>query len=255
MKKVQPPRPGGRPTREEAASLTRQILDEARAVFAKKGIANASMEEIAARQAISKHTLYRRYGNKQALLEAVVERDLARFRAALANAAKQHEEPLLALHGIAFRYFLFGMDRDYSAFYLSVIAEAVVSASLRERLAIWSSAALEPMVDAIIAAQQSGALIEGDSSELCGVLVDLLEGVNNRIRLGLCDTPDEAECRHVFESRWTIFQTAMTPKVLMEKGSDCFRAAPSSISNPLCPRRPTAVASAAIGDGSGENTS
>lgn len=212
MKKVQPPRPGGRPTREEAASLTRQILDEARAVFAKKGIANASMEEIAARQAISKHTLYRRYGNKQALLEAVVERDLARFRAALANAAKQHEEPLLALHGIAFRYFLFGMDRDYSAFYLSVIAEAVVSASLRERLAIWSSAALEPMVDAIIAAQQSGALIEGDSSELCGVLVDLLEGANNRIRLGLCDTPDEAKCRHVFESRWTIFQTAMTPK-------------------------------------------
>jgi AcrR family transcriptional regulator len=211
MKTVQP-RLGGRPTREEAASLAGQILDEARAAFAKKGIANASIEEIAARQAISKHTLYRRYANKQALLEAVVERDLTRFRAALAQAAKEHEEPLLALHAIAFRYFQFGTDRDYSAFYLSVTAEAVLSASLRERLAIWSSAALEPMVDAIIAAQQSGVLIGGDASELCGVLVDLLEGANNRVRLGLCDTPDQAECRRVFESRWTIFQTAMTPK-------------------------------------------
>lgn len=211
MKTVQP-RLGGRPTREEAASLTGQILDEARAAFAKKGVANASIEEIAARQAISKHTLYRRYPNKQALLEAVIERDLTRFRAALAQAAKEHEEPLLALHAIASRYFLFGTDRDYSAFYLSVTAEAVLSASLRERLAIWSSTALEPMVGAIIAAQAAGAVVAGDAAEICGVLVDLLEGANNRVRLGLRDTPDEAECRRVFESRWTIFQTAMAPR-------------------------------------------
>ncbi|MDI7864713.1 TetR/AcrR family transcriptional regulator [Rhizobiaceae bacterium n13] len=205
-------RAGGRPTREEAENLSRQILDDARATFAKKGVANATMEEIAAHHAISKHTLYRRYPNKQVLLEAVVERDLLRFRRALAQAAKQREDPLPALHAIAFRYFLFGTDREYSAFYLSVTAEAVVSASLRERLAIWSSIALEPMVDAIIAAQASGAIIAGDAAEICGVLVDLLEGANNRIRLGLRDSPDDAECRRVFESRWTIFQTAMTPK-------------------------------------------
>jgi AcrR family transcriptional regulator len=210
--KLAQPRPGGRPTREGTANLTRQILDDARAAFAKKGVANASMEEIAARQAISKHTLYRRYPNKQALLGAVVERDLIRFRAALAQAAMQHEEPLLALHAVAFRYFLFGTDRDYSAFYLSVTAEAVLSASLRERLAIWSSVALEPMVGAILAAQDAGAIVAADPSELCGVLVDLLEGANNRIRLGLRGAPDEAECRRVFDSRWTIFQTAMTPK-------------------------------------------
>ncbi len=202
----------GRPTREEAENLTRQILDDARATFANKGVANATMEEIAAHHAISKHTLYRRYHSKQALLEAVVERDLVRFRTALALAAMQRKEPLPALHAIALRYFLFGTNRDYSAFYLSVTAEAVVSASLRERLAILSRDALEPMVKAIIAAQAAGSIVAGDASEICGVLVDLLEGANNRIRLGLCDTPDEAECRRVFESRWTIFRIAMTPK-------------------------------------------
>ena len=207
-----PPRPGGRPTREEAAKLTTQILDDARTIFATKGVANASMEEIAAQQAISKHTLYRRYPNKQALLEAVVERDLTRFRATLTQAAKQHEEPLLALRAVAFQYFEFGTDRDYSAFYLSVTAEAILSSSLRERLAAWSSAALEPMMDVIVAAQASGAVVAGDASEICAVLVDLLEGANNRIRLGLQDTPDKDQLHRVFESRWSIFQTALTPK-------------------------------------------
>ncbi len=205
-------RAGGRPTRGEAETLTGHILDDARLTFARKGIAAATMEEIAAHRAISKHTLYRRYPNKQALLEAVVERDLVRFRAALAQAAMPHNDPLLALRAVAFRYFLFGADRNYSAFYLSVTAEAVLSASLREGLAVWSSAALEPIVNAIVAAQQSGAIVEGDASDICGVLVDLLEGANNRIRLSLDDNPDEAKRLRVFEGRWFIFQTAMTPK-------------------------------------------
>ncbi len=204
-------RAGGRPTRQEAETLTGHILNDARATFAKKGVAAATMEEIAALRAISKHTLYRRYPSKQALLEAVVERDLIRFRAALAQAAMPHDDPLLALRAIAFRYFLFGADRDYSAFYLSVTAEAALSASLRERLAVWSSTALEPMVDAIVAAQRTGALVEGDASEMCGVLVDLLEGANNRIRLGPDDSPDEARRLRIFEGRWIIFQTAMAP--------------------------------------------
>lgn len=68
------------------------------------------------------------------------------------------------------------------------------------------------MIDAIIAAQISGAVVPGDASEVCGVLVDLLEGANNCIRLGLCDTPHEAEWRRIFENRWSIFESAMTPK-------------------------------------------
>ncbi|WP_422646750.1 hypothetical protein [Agrobacterium tumefaciens] len=56
------------------------------------------------------------------------------------------------------------------------------------------------------------AVVAGDASEVCGVLIDLLEGAINRIRLGLRDTPDETEFHRVFERRWTIFQTAMTPK-------------------------------------------
>ncbi|AEH81078.1 TetR/AcrR family transcriptional regulator [Sinorhizobium meliloti] len=204
-------RGGGRPTREEAEALTSRLLDSARSTFARKGIANASMEEIAAELGISKHTLYRRYPNRQALLEAVVERDLVRFRKTLAEAAGQGDAPLAALRDVAFRYFRFGTDRDYSAFYLSVTAEAVFSLPLRERLAVWSSAALEPIVQAIISAQAAGLVVPGPAIEICHVLIDLLEGANNRVRLGLSESPDAADSLRLFESRWAIFQTAMRP--------------------------------------------
>ncbi|MDX0565934.1 TetR family transcriptional regulator [Sinorhizobium medicae] len=202
-------RAGGRPTRDEAEALTRRLLDSARSAFARNGIANASMEEISADLGISKHTLYRRYQNKQMLLEAVVERDLIRFRKALAETARRGENPLAALHNIAFSYFLFGTDREYSAFYLSVITEAVISKQLGERLAAWSRAALEPIVETIVLAQAAGLLVRGDAVEMCNVLVDLLEGANSRVRLSLSERPDAAECHRLFESRWAIFQAAM----------------------------------------------
>ncbi|WEX75732.1 TetR/AcrR family transcriptional regulator [Sinorhizobium numidicum] len=203
-------RAGGRPRREESEALTERLLDSTRSTFARKGVANTSVEEIAAVLGISKHTLYRRYRSKPALLEAVVERDLLRFRKALSEAAAQSADPLEALHDTARRYFLFGADRDYSAFYLSVIAEAVISASLRERLAEWSGIALQPLKEAILSAQAANAIVPGDAAEICGILVDLLEGANNRVRLGTSDSPEKIEFLELFERRWTVFLAAMS---------------------------------------------
>lgn len=205
-------RPSGRPTRQNAEAMTERILDGARSVFSCKGVANASMEEIAAELGISKHTLYRRHPTKQILLEAVVERDLVRFRQVLEEAAAQCADPLEALRHAALRYFLFGADREYSAFYLSVIAEAALSRPLREKLAEWSNAALAPLVNAVVAAQSAGVVVPGNAEEICGILVDLLEGANNRVRLSLADHLEEAECLQHFKRRWAVFQAAMAPR-------------------------------------------
>ncbi|MGZ2506022.1 AcrR family transcriptional regulator [Rhizobium beringeri] len=202
-------RRGGRPTKEHAAAMSDQLLDGARSSFARKGIANASLEEIAAELGVSKHTIYRRYPNKSALLEAVVKRDLDRFRVALSVAATEKNDALDALHSVALRYFLFGTDREYSAFYLSLLAEAVVSAPLRQRLADWSSIALEPFRDAIVLAQDADAIRPGDAWSICGILVDLLEGANNRVRLGVPDFADDADRRTLFDERWNFFLAAM----------------------------------------------
>ncbi len=203
-------KPGGRPTREQAAAIDARILDGARAVFCRKGVVNSGLEEIAAELGVSKHTLYRRYPNKAALLEAVVGRDVGRFREALLTAAAGGEEggALGALRRAAFRYVEIGSSRDYAAFYLSVSAEAAVSPALRERLASWSRDALEPLVGFVAAAQGSGELRAGDPISVCGILIDLLEGVNNRLRLGDDVAADAPSLLRLFDERWAVFTAA-----------------------------------------------
>jgi len=200
-------KPGGRPTREKAAEIGAQILDGARLVFCRSGVANASLDGIALFLGVSKHTIYRRYPNKAALLEAVVERDIGRFREALSASANAAAEPLDVLRQVARRYVEIGASRDYAAFYLSVSAEAALSAPLRERLAAWSQTALEPLATAVAAAQAAGQLREEDPAMISGILVDLLEGANNRVRLRETG-PAGVERQVLFEQRWAVFLAA-----------------------------------------------
>ncbi|CAO3425352.1 TetR/AcrR family transcriptional regulator [Azospirillum endophyticum] len=204
-------KPGGRPTREQAQAIDARILDGARAVFCRKGIANSAVEEIAAELGVSKHTLYRRYPNKAALLDAVVGRDVDRFRQALSDAAPGEDGAgaLDVLRSAAFRYVEIGSSRGYAAFYLSVGAEAAVSPALRERLACWSRDALEPLVGFVAAAQRAGELRPGDPTAVCAILVDLLEGVNNRLRLGDDASPEAPLLTRLFEERWAVFIAAL----------------------------------------------
>lgn len=202
-------RPGGRPTREQAAAIDARVLDGARSVFCRKGVANSSVEEIAVELGISKHTLYRRYPNKAALLEAVVARDIEQFRQALSSAAGNGAGPLDALRRAALRYVEVGASRTYAAFYLSVIAEAAVSPALCARLAEWSGRALEPLVEAVAAAQAAGSLRPGDPATVGGILLDLLEGVNNRVRLHDEAAGDGPSPLALFETRWAVFTAAL----------------------------------------------
>ena len=212
-------KPGGRPTREQAATRETQILDGARSVFCRNGVAHASLDEIALHLGVSKHTIYRRYPNKAALLEAVVERDTGIFQSAMVSAGQGGAGPLEALRRTAWRYVEIGSSRDYAAFYLSVSAEAALSVTLRERLAVWSQAALEPLVSAIEVAQAVGELRCGPPASLCDILVDLLEGANNRVRLRGDAAAGLEEQQALFEQRWFVFLAAFGAASLLREMS------------------------------------
>ena len=55
------------------------LLDAARDVFEEYGARRANVDDIARAAGISRSTLYRRFPNKEALLEAVVDRETGRF--------------------------------------------------------------------------------------------------------------------------------------------------------------------------------
>src|ERR1700734_4400041 len=66
----------GRPPRERSGEVDARILDAAKRVFFDRGLAGASMDEIASLAGAGKPTIYARFPNKEALFTAVVMRDL-----------------------------------------------------------------------------------------------------------------------------------------------------------------------------------
>jgi AcrR family transcriptional regulator len=72
-------RPGrtGRPPRKLAGEVDARILDAARRVFLERGLAGASIDEIAELACAGKPTIYARFPGKEALFTAVVMRNVA----------------------------------------------------------------------------------------------------------------------------------------------------------------------------------
>ena len=87
-KKLTAPRGGpGRLSAEDAAKLPDRLLDAAFDLFNERSFADTSMEQIARRAGASTKTLYARYGDKAAVLDAVVTRIIDRTLADQAAAA------------------------------------------------------------------------------------------------------------------------------------------------------------------------
>jgi AcrR family transcriptional regulator len=92
---VRPAARSGRPPRELAGEVDARILDAAHRVFLERGLAGASLEEIAALARAGKPTIYARFPNKEALFTAVVMHNvdaaIARFEGHLPTGATIEE--------------------------------------------------------------------------------------------------------------------------------------------------------------------
>ncbi len=204
-------RSAGRPTRAQAAAIDGLVLDGARTAFCRLGIAGVAMDELATAIGVSKHTIYRRYPNKTALLAAVVERDLANIRA-MASETGDDGDTLASLKITIRRFFDFGLATENMAFLAFLSAEASFSVEMQRKFTVWEQLAVSPITERIAAAQEAGRLRPGDPATLCDILTDLVDGAANRLRTGCRDvfacgvTPDR-----FFEERWAVFVRAMTP--------------------------------------------
>jgi AcrR family transcriptional regulator len=75
--RVRHPVRSGRPPRELAGEVDARILDAAREVFLERGLAGASVDEIARLACAGKPTIYARFPTKEALFTAVVMQSVA----------------------------------------------------------------------------------------------------------------------------------------------------------------------------------
>ena len=93
-----------RPLRE------RQLLELAEALFAERGYAGASMDELARRAGVTKPVVYELFGSKDGVFEACVDRSIERLREDIAAAVRSETDPEARLRagGIAFLRFAAG---------------------------------------------------------------------------------------------------------------------------------------------------
>lgn len=112
---------GGRP---RAEVRRRQILDAACACVRRAGFHGASMAEIAKAANLSVGQIYRYFDNKEAIVAAIADQDLAEMRekfAELETSGHSLVDSVIALSADAVDYHY---DRDRAALVLEVLAEA-----------------------------------------------------------------------------------------------------------------------------------
>lgn len=91
----------GRPPKELAGQVDTRILDAARGVFLERGLAGASIDEIAARAGAGKPTIYARFPGKEALFAAVVMREVETKVARIESQIHAEGSPEERLRGMA----------------------------------------------------------------------------------------------------------------------------------------------------------
>jgi AcrR family transcriptional regulator len=101
----------GRPPRERAGEVDARILNAAHRVFLERGLAGASIEDIAELARAGKPTIYARFPGKEALFTAVVMRNVATNIARFENyvpSGSSIEERLASLGAAVLHWLLVG---------------------------------------------------------------------------------------------------------------------------------------------------
>ena len=103
-----------------ATETRQQILNEAREVFLKEGLARFSMRTVAERVGVSATALYRHFDDKDALLASLLGEAFATFGSYLGRALAG-KTPLERLHLAGLAYVDFALDhpRDYELMFLT----------------------------------------------------------------------------------------------------------------------------------------
>jgi AcrR family transcriptional regulator len=156
-----------RPLRRDAERNRRRILEAAAEVFAERGL-GVTMDDIADHAGVGVGTVYRRFPNKELLIDALLEDRLAEL-VAMAERAQEEDDPWQALTGFLERgQALQAANRAVKEVVLSTEHGRERVAHMRSRLA--------PLVDALVKRAQSSGQLRPDIHETDLPLIQIMLG-------------------------------------------------------------------------------
>jgi AcrR family transcriptional regulator len=159
--------PRERPLRRDAERNRRRILEAAAEVFAERGL-SVTMDDIADHAGVGVGTVYRRFPNKELLIEALLEDRIAEL-VAMAERALEEDDPWQALTGFLERgQALQAANRAVKELVLSTEHGRERVARVRERLA--------PLVEALVERAQASGQLRPDIDETDLPLIQMMLG-------------------------------------------------------------------------------
>lgn len=170
----------GRPSKSVSEALDDTLLTSAIQALRAADFSEISLDKLAARIGVSKPTIYRRFANRSALIEAMVEHEFASLLkagagpdAGLAEAAG-HADPLDHLRSYARQLFEFSLRPSTANFVGFLHQEAMLNPRLAQLRHEWHLKVLNHLADSIRVIQASGQFAPSDASALANLLIDLM---------------------------------------------------------------------------------
>lgn len=191
----------GRPSRVEASAIDSDVLDAALAAFREQGYERTPMETVAARAGITKASLYRRYPNKAALLEAIAGKLAGVFD--VSNAIDANLPVLERLRQQMWVYRQRAAAPERMAVQQLIVANLPFDDSLRETVVRLRKAYVAPVDQLVAKAIELHELPAIPVIRLREYLFDLL--VNGAPSLGLMGLAPEDDEEAAYAWRWSLF--------------------------------------------------
>jgi AcrR family transcriptional regulator len=154
----------GKPLRRDAERNRQRILEAARGVFADRGL-TATLDDVADAAGVGVGTVYRRFANKDELVEALFV-DRIDQMVALAEQAAEIEDPWEGLETLLTELAtLNSTDRGFR--------EVMLGAAGRDRIAMGRSR-IQPVVSGIVERAQAAGVLRPDAAPLDMPMIQLM---------------------------------------------------------------------------------
>lgn len=160
----------GRPPKADQDMAAERIIAAATELFAGRGFAGTSMEQVAAHCGAGKDTVYRRFPSKVALFEAVVVHAHKQAVVKLEKLPPISGDPLERLRSLVLELLHVNMKPELIALKRITFSEAVVFEK-NDPIPPQPDPIMARLIEAVGEAQQVGAIGAGDAGEIANHLI------------------------------------------------------------------------------------
>jgi len=207
----------GRPSKSISAALDETLLALAIKALREANFSEISLDKLAARIGVSKPTIYRRFTNRSALIEAMVEREFASLlkidagRGLLPGEgeAADDSDPLDHLRSHAWDLFQFSLRPSTANFVGFLYQEALLNPRIAQLRHEWHLSVVNHLAQIIRKVHATGRFAATDPCALASLLIDLMNTALTLYPLGFSqeDALSGMAPEAYFQWRFDIFLT------------------------------------------------